>query len=84
MGGDEFVVFVQNVTNVDGISKCAEKINQALSLQYRDADHMVTVTASLELPFVREELRFKELYERADKMLYQVKKETKNSYKVDE
>lgn len=84
LGGDEFVVFVQNVTNVDGISKCAEKINQALSLQYRDADHMVTVTASIGVAVVREELRFKELYERADKMLYQVKKETKNSYKVDE
>lgn len=84
LGGDEFVVFVQNVTNVDGISKCAEKINQALSLQYGDADHMVTVTASIGVAVVREELRFKELYERADKMLYQVKKETKNSYKVDE
>lgn len=45
---------------------------------------MVTVTASIGVAVVREELRFKELYERADKMLYQVKKETKNSYKVDE
>lgn len=83
LGGDEFVVFVQNVTNVGGISKCAEKINQALSLQYGDADHLVTVTASIGVAVVRDELCFKDLYERADKMLYQVKKETKNGYKID-
>lgn len=83
LSGDEFVVFVQNVTNLDGISKCAEKINQALPLQYGGEDHLVTVTASIGVAVVREELCFKDLYERTDKMLYQVKKETKNGYKID-
>lgn len=84
LGGDEFVVFIQNVSSIEAISKCAEKINLALSMQYGDAGNHVMVTASIGAAVVREESTFKELYERADKMLYQVKKEKRNGYKIEE
>ena len=59
-----------------------KKINAALVMNYYDDENTVTVTASIGIAMVREESTFTELYERADRALYQVKKSKKNGYKI--
>ena len=82
LGGDEFVLFIHHVSDEEGIRRCAEKINAALVMNYYDDENTVTVTASIGIAIVREESTFTELYERADRALYQVKKSRKNGYKI--
>lgn len=82
LGGDEFVFFIHHVSDEEGIRRCAEKINAALVMNYYDDENTVTVTASIGIAMVREESTFTELYERADRALYQVKKSKKNGYKI--
>lgn len=83
LGGDEFVVFIQNVSNLEAVCKCAGKINEALIMRCGEGDHRITVTASIGIAVVDGETTFKELYERADKALYQVKKKGRNGYQIE-
>lgn len=84
LGGDEFVLYIQNASDMKAIIKCAEKINAALSLTYGGEEKEVTVTASIGVAVTRNDSDFRELYERADRALYQVKEEKKNGYMIKE
>lgn len=84
LGGDEFVLYIQNASDMKAIIKCAEKINAALSMTYGGEEKKVTVTASIGVAVTRNDSDFRELYERADRALYQVKEEKKNGYMIKE
>lgn len=83
LGGDKFVIFIQNVSNLEAVCKCAGKINEALIMNCGEGNHRITVTASIGIAVVDGETTFKELYERADKALYQVKGKGRSGYQIE-
>lgn len=82
LGGDEFVLFIQGVTDIHGLEKCAEKLISSLRRNYKNEEHSVVVSASVGIVPVTTEKTFEELYETADKALYEVKKTQKDGYKI--
>lgn len=83
LGGDEFVLFIRNLPDLSAVRKCAEKINAALVYTYGHGEQSVTVSASIGVAVAQEEKTFRELYERADRALYEVKADKKNGYRIE-
>lgn len=81
LGGDEFVLFIQNAANFSGLERCAEKLVSALKRTFEEDKRTVTVSASIGIVPVRGGESFAQLYEAADKALYEVKRTQRNGYK---
>ena len=79
--GDEFVLFIQNAANFSGLERCAEKLVSALKRTFEEDKRTVTVSASIGIVPVRGGESFAQLYEAADKALYEVKRTQRNGYK---
>lgn len=78
IGGDEFVVCMKNLSNINIVEKRARVICTALS---RDLGGDVKVSGSLGIAlFPRDGLSFPELYRKADIALYEAKKRGGNCY----
>lgn len=82
LGGDEFVLFIQDAAVLSDIHACARKLNSVLSEKYEKDGKTVWVSASIGIAVTEGETAFQELYERADAMLYEVKREGRNSYRI--
>lgn len=82
VGGDEFMVFIQDAADVNAISVCAEKLNRVLRKSYEKENKRVKVTSSIGIAVAEDGITFQELYERADKALYDVKKSGRNGYSI--
>ena len=82
VGGDEFMVFIQDAADTNAIKKCAEKMNRILQRPYEKDSKRVKVSASIGIAVAEEGVTFRELYERADKALYDVKKNGRNGYSI--
>ena len=80
MGGDEFVLLLENISKIEDIKKIAEKINKALIKKYSKNGKEITISASIGISIVKENMSIKELYKNADKALYNVKYNGRNSY----
>jgi len=71
VGGDEFCVYVKNITSIDLIkSKC----NQ-LNVLIKEMNEDFHVSVSSGMAFLEKENTYEELFEKADKVLYEAKKE---------
>lgn len=81
LGGDEFVLFIQNAANFSGLERCAEKLVSALKRTFEEDKRTVTVSASIGIVPVKGGESFAQLYEAADKALYEVKRTQRNGYK---
>ena len=81
LGGDEFVLFIQNAADHHGLERCAEKLVSALKRTFTNKERTVTVSASIGIAPVRGDESFSQLYEAADKALYEVKRTQRNGYK---
>ena len=78
IGGDEFVICMKNLSNIEIVEKRASIICSALS---RDLGDGVKVAGSLGIAlFPRDGLSFAELYRKADIALYEAKKRGGNRY----
>lgn len=84
VGGDEFLVLLENVPTVESIKKIAEKLNNSIKKVYTKDGKSITISASIGIAIVEERIKFKELYEKADSALYQVKTNGRDSYIVKE
>lgn len=84
VGGDEFLVLLENVPTVESIKKIAEKLNNSIKKVYTKDGKSITISASIGIAIVEEGIKFKELYEKADSALYQVKTNGRDSYIVKE
>jgi diguanylate cyclase (GGDEF)-like protein/PAS domain S-box-containing protein len=81
MGGDEFVVFTGNFTNIEDVLHKAEILRNALETTYLENDQEIPVSGSIGIAIYPEDgLHYEQLMECADKALYRVKEQGKNNY----
>lgn len=86
IGGDEFLIFCRNVTDVKVIAGLAKRLNEQLVAECRrmmGPDFVIPVGVSVGAVAVPEQGRdYQELFPLADKALYQVKQNGKHGYAV--
>ena len=86
MGGDEFIVFLQNVSDEDILRTKAEYLNEKILKSAREIlgeDMEIPLGASIGAIFVPDEGRdFQNLYEKADRALYEVKRRGKHGIAI--
>lgn len=83
LGGNEFVVYARNVTDIDAFELRINKLNQLLTKTYKKDTHQVVLTASIGIMLTnKDHITFNALYEKADKALQKVKENGKNSYYI--
>ena len=82
VGGDEFIVLLQDVASLD-VSKVAEKIIASLSEPFMIADRALCITASIGVAtYPRDGADAKALIHNADSAMYETKRSGKNGYRV--
>ncbi len=81
IGGDEFIVFVENMSDMDIISKKAEKILEVYRKTYSGEykDYSISGSVGIAL-YPRDGRTYDEIYQNADKALNQAKMQGKNRY----
>lgn len=80
--GDEFVLLLRDMRTADFIEWLAEKLNTLLRKAYQEGDKSVTTSASIGLEVAPQDGNtFQKLYQKADKVQYQVKMKGKNGFK---
>ena len=80
-GGDEFVVFFQNISNKILIQKAAELVREVRKLRFEE--HGYTPTCSVGVCYVPENTQvftYEQLFQNADWALYQAKQNGRNRY----
>lgn len=81
IGGDEFVVFMSNVTSREDIVNKAKSIGKAFRKTYSQDGEEVTVSASIGISiYPMDGGDYEELLGKSDKALYEVKKNGKNGF----
>lgn len=83
LAGDEFVAFIRNIDRREDLEAIAKRLNTLLDRVIRKDGIEVRISASIGIAFVEKtHNKFEDLYERADKALYDVKYKNKNGYKI--
>ena len=81
IGGDEFIGFIQNISDLDSLADIAKRIvevfNNTYSGEYRDYDISGSVGISR---YPNDGTTYEDLYRAADKALYRSKMNGKNGY----
>lgn len=82
LGGDEFVVFMQNIPQ-ETVGRNIQALSRKLRITYEKEGKKVMISASMGIVMTRKvNSSFQELYEQADKYLYQVKRDHKGFYYI--
>ncbi len=83
IGGDEFVVFLKNVSNVEVVKKKAAAIAKTFQNTYSGDNYDYKISGSIGIAlYPNHSTNFEDLYKCADKALYQSKKRGKDCYTV--
>ncbi len=81
IGGDEFIVFVENTSDVELLESKATKIMEAFKRRYAGADREYNISGSVGIALYPDGgTDFNSLYQSADKALYQAKMLGKNQF----
>ncbi len=80
LAGDEFMTFYPDLTDREAAGKKADGIIKAFSEMMREYGYGTVVTASIGIVMIQKGGDFQTIYNRADKSLYFVKNNGKNSY----
>ena len=81
IGGDEFVVFLRNTSDMDQLLAHINNISSTFQNTYRDGDKSYTITASIGVSkYPSDGTSFEPLYKNADTALYHSKMKGKNCY----
>ena len=80
--GDEFVLFIENVRDMEAVQRCASKLNTALRRTYGTGERRGDISASTGVAVLTEETGFDELYHLADVALYRVKNSGRDGFYV--
>lgn len=82
-GGDEFIVFIMNIPNIEiVIKKACQILNTARSLTVENRNAEISASVGIAIA-PRDGTDYKTLFDYADKCLYCVKKEGRNGYCID-
>lgn len=83
IGGDEFVIFMKNVTNREQIEMKGKLLCEAFhnTIKYEEVEIAVSGSIGISI-YPLHGSSYNELLEKADKALYQVKNQGKNSYSI--
>ena len=83
MGGDEFVVVLQDVENSDRVNEAAERINQALSAPMVVDGRTLVTTVSIGVAlYPRDGIDMGELLRHSDTAMYQAKDRGRNNFQL--
>lgn len=74
MGGDEFIVFVKDVTDEDMVAQRVESLNQKLRMQYDFGGVAYESSVSIGAVCTSHDVGFEDLYHRVDVALYASKR----------
>ena len=80
LGGDEFVLLIKNAPNIETIHKIAQKLNKSIIKTYTKSNKSITISCSIGISIIHKNMTFKKIYTNADKALYNVKSNGRNSY----
>ena len=80
MGGDEFIVYLTNVSNKKTAEKVAAKLCAAVSALSLEKEEWSEITASIGVAFGDSTSTWSSLYHQADVALYHAKEKGKNQY----
>jgi diguanylate cyclase (GGDEF)-like protein/PAS domain S-box-containing protein len=81
IGGDEFVVFAGNITDIDEVMEKAATLKRALDTTYVSDTKSIPISGSIGVAVYPEAgLHYEQLMDRADQALYKVKEQGKNNY----
>lgn len=81
IGGDEFVVFAGNVSNIDNVLAKASVLMAALDTSYDNVGQAIPISGSIGIAVYPEDgLNYEQLMDRADKACYRVKEHGKKNY----
>lgn len=80
LGGDEFVLLIKNAPNIEAIHKIAQKLNKSIIKTYTKSNKSITISCSIGISIIHKNMTFKKIYTNADKALYNVKNNGRNSY----
>lgn len=79
MGGDEFMVLMDDIKGSEDALNIAEKLNSLLTRHLKDSQGEVTVTASIGIVMLGDKMHdFRSMYEAADRALYATKQNGRN------
>ncbi len=83
IGGDEFLVFIKNISSEDHALKKARDILELIENKYSEEKDGFVVSVSVGISFYdKDGDTYKELFIKADKALYQAKRKGKNTFEV--
>lgn len=81
LGGDEFIIFIKNISSIKELKKTLDEMQKDLSMTYSDSENSVDISVSIGVALVPEDgTTFQELYKKSDIALYYVKNNKKNGY----
>ena len=81
LGGDEFIILMQDVGSLEAVKGVLEKLIKQLDRVYGEGEKQVRTTASIGISISPLQGRtFETLYAKADKALYGVKHKNKNGF----
>lgn len=83
VGGDEFAVIIENISDLESIERIAQKIISAVSTPIVLEGHLITVGASIGISyFPKLAVDVRSLLETADEAMYEAKANGKNNFKI--
>ncbi len=83
IGGDEFVVFAGNITDVSDVLNKAKQLKDSLDTVFVCNDQTIKISASIGIAIYPEAgLHYEQLIFHADQALYEVKEQGKNDFMV--
>lgn len=81
LGGDEFIIFIKNLTSTRELNKILNGILKDLTITYTFSEISVTISASIGVTIApKDGNSFQELYKKSDISLYYVKNNKKNGF----
>lgn len=81
LGGDEFIVFLKNISSREELSKTLKKVLNDFTITYSHSDLSVAISVSIGVAvFPQDGTTFQELYKKSDIALYNIKNTSKNSF----
>lgn len=82
-GGDEFIIFIQDLRSKSDSEKMAENIMNAVRKTFISGNARVDISCSIGIAISRYgEYEYDQLFEMADKALYEIKRNGKNSFRT--